>query len=766
MRNLKKSHKRVLVFILEVLAVLILLCIFPWDSGKTHSFYPDGEYLIYGIRGYPSSLMPLRSVFGAFWEFHLSAGAKTFLPLLMGVISLSLVFSLGWMLCSRLCGIIAMAVSVPLVLEGAEPVYNLVILIVANFAVLYAQDRSLWTSIFLGLSVGLSLLCRSPLFLFPFVLIVAGWLGAERKNRWNVFFKRSLPMLFFSFLLLGPWVRMNWLLQGRFIPFEQTAAHSNLITGALGITKTVEGDAKKLAGIGHDENVYVWAFGETMRHPLRYAASVLRRLKLIAVLHPILIVMMLAGAWIFHRRQDYRNVSLLAGYFIGVHCLLAIEERYFIPVWPIAATLGACVITNWIECVEKRPKIVPAAIAIVNFAAVGILCLVVLWKVMIYPKRCNVPPEIALKTALKKNPGNGWLWHELGLRLLKRKETEKSAGYLSRAWLLEPGNKAWELDYAWALMVRGRTDFIDSVALAGHSFRTISIARGYLLKAVGKLLEGEKSQAHNLLETARLKHRRQECMFRSVGSEYEAQMQDKMRSVDDRLECIIRDILRLWPAKERLHILRSMPNAKTQYAETALQFELEVVSAHIEVGEKKKAVRMLDLMNKVNLPRRFEKRIITLYISAREFEKAYQELGKFLKKYPKDKFVIKGLRHIGHKYQKAGRYQSALKLFDGLVHANPSDEHLLNDRGVIYALMGKDEQAINDLRRGIEINSRFLPAYLTLGGIYASKGKIQQAYEIYDKALHQKGVSKGELLRLIKQEHDKLKRNLSQQGPR
>ncbi len=751
-----------LVVVLEVLAVLVLLRIFLWDFGKTYRFYSDGEYLIYGIRGYSPSHMPLRSVFEAFWEFHLSAGAKTFLPFLMGAISLSLVFSLGWMLHSRLCGIIAMAASAPLVLEGAEPLYNLVILIVANFAALYARDRSLWTSIFLGLSVGLSLLCRSPLFLFPFVLIVAGWFGAERKNRWNVVFKRGLPMLFFSFLLLAPWVRMNWLVQGKFIPLDGTAAHANLITGALGITKTVEGDAKKLVGMSYGENVYIWASGEIMRHPLRYAASVVRRLKLAAVLHPILIIMMLAGAWIFRRRQDYRNVSLLAGYFIGIHCLLAIEERFFIPVWPIAATLGACLITNWIGHVNKRLKIIPATIAIVNFAAVGILCLVVLWKVMIYPKRCNVSPEIALESALKKNPGNGWLWHELGLQLLKRGETEKSAGYLSRASLLKPGDKEWEFDYAWALMVMGRTDFIDSVTLEGYNPRVTSIARGYLLKAVGKLLEGKKSQVHDLLETARLRHLRRGCMLRLIGSEYEAQMQDKLRAVDDRLECIIRDILRLWPAKERLRILRGMQKAGAQYAETA--FQLEIVSAHIEAGEKKKAVRMLDLISKANPLYRFEKRIITLYASACEFEKTYQELIKFLKKYPKDKSVIKELRYIGYKYQKAGRYQSALNLFDRLVHANPSDEHLLNDRGVVYALMGKDEQAINDLGRGIEINPRFLPAYLTLGGIYVSKGKIQQAYKIYDKALHQKGVSKGEILRLIKQEHDKLKKNLSQQG--
>lgn len=221
--------------------------------------------------------------------------------------------------------------------DHAQTLYTLAVLAVALALVRRARDPGPASSALLALALGASLLLRSPLLMFPPLL-----LAAES-------FRRRPGRADAAWLLLGPaalllpWVWMNWRVHGAFVPLEHGAASSNLIGGALGLVGTMEGDARALLppGVTLESGLWAWAAREAAAHPLRAAEAFLRRLHLLAGTTPLLFALGAAAAWRGRADGAVRALAGLASYLLAAHAALAAQANYALPASALSAALGA-----------------------------------------------------------------------------------------------------------------------------------------------------------------------------------------------------------------------------------------------------------------------------------------------------------------------------------------------------------------------------------------------------------------------------------------
>ncbi|NLO92330.1 MAG: hypothetical protein GX410_10125 [Elusimicrobia bacterium] len=186
--------------------------------------------------------------------------------------------------------------------------------------------------------IGVSFMFKSPLALLPFVLAAYDLLSGKLK-RGETSWKLLLAMLLVPYVLLLPWTAMNAHVFHQFTLFEADRANQNIITGALGITHTVEG-AYPLTGLPPGASVMLWAAQMVVAHPLVYVAAVLRRLFLIFTWHPWLFTAFGIAVLRNRRSEKFRILGLFAAYFVVIHAMLSVEYRYMFPLWP-ALALGA-----------------------------------------------------------------------------------------------------------------------------------------------------------------------------------------------------------------------------------------------------------------------------------------------------------------------------------------------------------------------------------------------------------------------------------------
>ncbi|MBI5239943.1 MAG: hypothetical protein HY926_05695 [Elusimicrobia bacterium] len=117
------------------------------------------------------------------------------------------------------------------------------------------------------------------------------------------------------------------------------------------------------------------------------------------------------------------------------------------------------------------------------------------------------------------------------------------------------------------------------------------------------------------------------------------------------------------------------------------------------------------------------------------------------------------LARVARTYQTLQEPRTAMQLWDRLVSGHPPRAQWLNDRGVLLALTGDRDRAIADLRAAIAQDRSFLPAYLSLGSLYAARGARGRALRLYEQALASRSASASpRLLRSILRERDQLVR--------
>ena len=219
-----------------------------------------------------------------------------------------------------------------------QAVYSVLLMLVLCFMLLLRGERTLKNSIYCGLAIGASMLVRTPLFLFPPVVVFSDWLYSSHRSR--AFILRSVAVLIFSYLLLLPWGFLNYSVTGKFNLFDSQRAADNIITSAKGTVYASHGDSRRLAGISENDSAFLFFVREVAKDPLFYALASLRRLLGIFLFHPWLFGFFLAALAV-NREKQRLFVFGLPVYFILVHSLLSIAVRYFHPVFYLSAPLLA-----------------------------------------------------------------------------------------------------------------------------------------------------------------------------------------------------------------------------------------------------------------------------------------------------------------------------------------------------------------------------------------------------------------------------------------
>lgn len=317
--------------------------------------------------------------------------------------------------------------------EAEQALYSLLLLLFLDLELKRQAAGGAGAAALAGLAAGFTLLVRSPLFAFPPLAALFQYFSLKPGLRtWLV---STAVFLACAWLVLVPWARLNHSLFGKTILFEEGRPACNVITGASGIVFTIEGDARAFAGLSREESVYPWAVKTVLENPGRYALAVARRLGHVLLMFPVLFLLAGAGLFLGRRRTEARFLAFFSAYFILIHCLLSIEERYFQPLRYALALLAAG--GAW-ELLKKivpdtkpgRDYFTPPLFALAALAAA--LTLGITWR---YPAAARAP-LIAAELELKKYPGDPWLHKKKGEALLALDLTARGLASLEQACAL------------------------------------------------------------------------------------------------------------------------------------------------------------------------------------------------------------------------------------------------------------------------------------------------------------------------------------------
>jgi len=584
---------------LAIAVLLALLCFgaFVERSSPLHErsmqaqAYMRGEPLWYGIEDPEIAYaMPLSGIWESAVETQPPPAARRRMRGLIAAASLLLVFALGTLLHSPLCGALASLASWKLELlssaSGAEDsLFILLILIVSGITAWKTRSADPGEGLLLGAVTGLALLARSTLFLLPFFLAAALWNGGAGDRHGRVV--RLLPLFALPCLMLAPWVLMNAAVHGAFIPFEHTRADNNIIAGALGLVSTVHGgDIASFAGLGTGTPVHLWAAGHILRHPILFTTACVERAVFSLGEHPFLLLFAVAAAWRFRRRREFRALTAVAGYFFAVHWLMGVELRYFAPIWPVMAALAAAVPAHLLDARggtgSKAFAAALLAICVLAPAAAGAAAMFAAGR---YPAR-RAPAETALARGLRASPQDAWLWAQRGRRRLESGRTREAARDFSRALTLDPRTSR-EVDLAWALAVAGggARDLIVRIRLDGPD----ALLRGGFLRASVLVELGRQDEALAAFAEG-MARERADCGTDIIRTEIDRRVTEALCSPHRRTPAVFDALLSAWPAERRFLILARLSGSP----EAGTAFLLAAARAGVEAGRRREAERILD----------------------------------------------------------------------------------------------------------------------------------------------------------------------------
>lgn len=506
-----------------------------------------GETLLHGLRAEPGDVsyrMPLATIASARLQYHAGLPPRA-LRAAHQVLLVILVFSLGCLL-HPYGGLFSAAVALLLMREGRfdlypESGYRLLFLLTACLLAWRARAPSRGRTVLLALSVGATLLYRTPLAFFPPVLALYEW-ATRRRDAPGDLRSRLALLCVVPYLLLLPWVAMNLSVHGRFILFEKDAATANIVTGALGLVRSVEGDLATLVDepidLSSSSAVVGWAARQILRHPLRYAGAYARRAAFAASRYPVLLVLAVLSIYHFRRRREFQELGLLAGYFLAIHCLMSVEDAYFEPLEPLFAVLAGALVFGFRE--KDPPPEGSIGYRLSAFAVNGLLGLVLAlslyaaWIVGAFAL-LKGPGDAArdLDRAVSANPTDSWLLLKRGRARLARGEVAGAVEDLRGAAAVEPGDPAVGLQLAWAQALAG-----DPAPLLGWSpppregnDDPLQIRiDAEILKACALIRAGRADQARTHVSEALRLHSERNILVRGNHGEREREALEKLRS--------------------------------------------------------------------------------------------------------------------------------------------------------------------------------------------------------------------------------------------
>ncbi len=430
-------------------------------------------------------------------------------------------------LCAEVFSPILVAIAIPawllsyIAISFPQSVFTLLILLVACFLVFRARHPSIMSAWAVALSLGCSLLYRSTLVFFPPLLAFAE-ISSSWRRKVHIPKKEIFIFLLIPYLFLLPWIFMNAELYHKFIPLEAGEADSNVVVGALGIVGTVEGNWGILPSKPINSSALGWAAREVARHPLRYIEAIFWRLIRVVGWNPFLFVSAGIGFWFFPFRSRIAPLALLVLYLLLIHCLMAVEFAYFVPLRPLLAVFASLPLVFFLSPAEETTGVVIVAAA---FSVAIVACLFVAEKVILYPQLAT--SKNSLERAVAQYPDDGWLIHEKGMKDLLDGNLQTALPELSRGARALP-LVSYKLDLAWAEFLNGQTKPLMEFHFPQNSVSPDAAEKTYLMQALAAFSQKQLRQGRNFILRA-LSIAVGESFVRDPSSPREIEAEKKLR---------------------------------------------------------------------------------------------------------------------------------------------------------------------------------------------------------------------------------------------
>lgn len=560
-----------------------------------------GEALLHGIpRPGAAWAMPAYSVPNAVLCAHLPRPAAVGVRFAVLLAAAGAAFALGAFLFSPLSGAAAallFCLAPPSSESGERWLYVLAVLLTAWMLVRRARKPSPARTAALGASLGAGFLMMSVLFLFPFLVTAWEWARGRARRR-DAALLCALPFLF-----LVPWIVMNWRVSGRLIVFEDGRVDANIITGALGYVGTIGmADPRDLMGAAAGENIYVWAARELLARPLAYLGAVGRRALAAASLNPLLLLLSAGSLWLHRGREEVRQLALLAGYLVAIHCLMPVQANYFAPAWPLFAVLASGLLLPWDR--PSSPRLTRACATGVHgaFALLLLASIPVLGLAWAYPSRSA--GSGALERELARHPRDPWLWDERGMAALLDGRPAEARADLARALALGPSRDR-ELAHAWALVAAGGPPAAILRAPGPAKIISLSGLRESVVKAAYLAGAGRRGEAAAALDAAR-----------SHGST---------------LPRVVLAVVSSWPPAKRpplLEFFAGVPGFEFAERNRFADAWLDMAATAGEAGQRRAALQMLAFAESLRLDPARTRKLAVAYRSHGEHARSLSVLKR------------------------------------------------------------------------------------------------------------------------------------------
>lgn len=606
-----------------------------------------------------------------------------------------------------LCVIFLAAPVVPARGAFQELYFSVLTLTLAGLLVWRSQDPSIFRSVLLSLCLGLSLVFRSVFAFLPPLILIGDYL-LDRKTPRRLW-PRVLLLGVLPYLWLLPWIKMNWGLHHRFIPFEHEGADMNIVAGALGLVQGFAFDYKQIVG-DHDGPVLAWALREVWAHPIRYADGFLRRLAYAVSFQPWLFLLGAVSAWVHRTREECRSLVLLVAYILVLYCSMGVTPRYFEPLWPLLAVLAAALPARLLGDGPQRPRPLESSFApAILISSLGLLLIpafyaeAAVWGYPIIEPADLSSKAQAVERAIRRAPDEAWLWGRRGQGELWAGKLPLAVASFDRAAGLSPEDPAHALDAAWARALQGAPEalFAWEAIPEGPSAPTVRMInlKARLYKAVACLRAGRRSQAKRHLRAFIESHQGGKAIAGVETGQGDAVIKALVSS-DEGLKNMVDSLIRYRPVSERLMLFEAIVELGPRLDLHAERAELlrARVDEQMRLNRKGEALRLLSEAERLQL--------------------AAQEAHR-----------------IALDYQDLHQYEQECRVLRRLIRDHPQEAVFWSDLGICLYRIGSTASSIGALRTAIRIDARLLPPYLSLGAIFAAEHRPREALELYELAL-------------------------------
>lgn len=349
-------------------------------------FVNDAGLYSYRAPAYPLFLAILYFIFGQ------SLVAVRFVQVIIGALTCLVIYSVGKEVFDERVGLISAficAIYYPFIQQVGYLITEILFIVLLALSVyyLYCAYNSNYKINFLilsGLSLGISILCRESLIIFPFFVWI--WIMLDRRFGFRFKLYRAILLTFFISLVVLPYTIRNYCIYRAFIPVTVGGGHTlyygnnPLATGGSGGDWLIGQDSfypqdieNNLLGLEADKvlrnralifmrenprRVLTLSFKKfwNMWRPFYTRTKLISKITMVLSYIPIIILAILG---IFLSRKYWPKTMLLCClifYFVVVHMISIATIRYRMPLEPYFIIFASFSLTNLItraKCLRK-----------------------------------------------------------------------------------------------------------------------------------------------------------------------------------------------------------------------------------------------------------------------------------------------------------------------------------------------------------------------------------------------------------------------------